>query len=91
MPERLEKLRATVQELESELQSLDTLDDEARALLREAADEIHSVLEEKDPSKPAPESLTERLTHSAQEFEAEHPTLSGVVNRIVEVLRQMGI
>ncbi len=91
MPERLEKLRTTLHELEAELESLDSLDTESRALLEEAAAEIHAALREKDPQQLEPTSLTDRLRTAVQDFEADHPTLAGVVNRIADALGQMGI
>jgi len=90
MPERIEKLRATVTELEAELASLTELDDPTRALLEEAVSELQATL-----SKPAaeiePQSLTERLTESAEAFEKSHPTLYGIVKRTIDALAQMGI
>ena len=41
MPEKIQKLRTLVDELEQELQGVESLDDESRSMLKEAADEIH--------------------------------------------------
>ena len=43
MPERAEQLKAAVAELESQLASLDSMDEETRGLLVEAVDEIQQA------------------------------------------------
>ena len=90
MPERIEKLRATVTELEAELASLAELDDATRALLEEAVSELQAALS-KSAADIEPQSLTERLTESAEAFELSHPTLYGIVKRTIDALAQMGI
>ena len=91
MPERKEKLRETLNELEAELQSLESLDPETRAMLAEAATEIQAALHKEDGDDLEHHSLTERLRDAVQEFEADHPTLAGVLNRVIDALGQMGI
>ncbi|MCA9123465.1 MAG: DUF4404 family protein [Planctomycetaceae bacterium] len=90
MPERIEKLRATVTELEVELASLSELDAPTRALLEEAVGELQATLS-KQPVEIEPQSLTEQLTEAAKAFEHSHPTLSGIVHRTIDALAQMGI
>ena len=90
MPERIEKLRTTVTELEAELASLSELDDPTRALLEEAVSELQATLT-KQPAEIEPQSLTERLTEAAEAFESSHPTLFAVVKRTIDALAQMGI
>ena len=76
MPERKEKLRETVNELEAELQTMESLDPETRAMLAEAAAEIQAALQKEDADQDEHHSLTERLRDSVHEFEADHPTLA---------------
>ncbi|HRX78095.1 MAG TPA: DUF4404 family protein [Pirellulaceae bacterium] len=90
MPERIEKLRATVTELEAELASLAELDEPTRALLEEAVSELQATLA-KQPAEIEHQSLTERLSESAEAFESSHPTLYGLVKRTIDALAQMGI
>jgi vacuolar-type H+-ATPase subunit I/STV1 len=90
MPERIEKLRATVTELEAELASITELDDPTRALLEEAVSELQATLQ-KQPAEIEHHSLTERLHESAKAFESSHPTLYGIVSRTIDALAQMGI
>ncbi|MDA1054338.1 MAG: DUF4404 family protein [Planctomycetota bacterium] len=90
MPERIEKLRAMVTELEAELAALTELDDATRALLEETVSELQATLS-KQPAEIEHQSLTERLTESAEAFESSHPTLFGIVKRTIDALAQMGI
>ena len=90
MSDRLEKLRATLHELEAELRDIDSLDDATRKELAEAAVEITTVLtrgERSDETDRVAGTLRERL----QEFEASHPQLAMVVGRLIDGLGQLGI
>jgi polyhydroxyalkanoate synthesis regulator phasin len=90
MPERINKLRATVTELEAELAGLSEVDDETRAVLEEAVREIQDALHEQ-PETLEHQTLSDRLRDAAKDFEASHPTLYGVVTRTIDALAQMGI
>ena len=90
MPERIEKLRATVSELEAELASLSELDDETRNLLEDTVNDLQAKLA-KHPDEIEPHSLTERLREVAEAFETSHPNLYGIVSRTIDALAQMGI
>lgn len=90
MPQQIAKLRATIAELERELASLSELDDETRALLTEAASELQEALG-RQPHKIRQPLLTERLQSAAEEFETSHPTLFGIVTRMIDSLAQLGI
>jgi hypothetical protein len=93
MSDRIEKLRATLHELEGELRALDAadnLDDSTRTLMAEAALEIATVLthgERTEQTDQVEGSLRERLT----DFEASHPQLAMVVGRLIDGLGQLGI
>lgn len=93
MSERLEKLRATLHELEGELRELDAsdkLDDSIRELMAEAALEIATVL-----TRGARTNETDRVEGSLRErlvdFEASHPQLAMVIGRLIDGLGQLGI
>jgi chromosome segregation ATPase len=90
MPDRLEKLRATLHELEAELRDIDSLDDDTRKELAQAAVDIAETLtrgERSDQTDRAEGSLRDRL----QEFEASHPQLAMIVGRLIDGLGQLGI
>ena len=93
MPDRLEKLRATVLELERQLQDPSDLDPAARELLTAAARDIQTALSQAEPSQTSAgdASLTSRITDAARQFETEHPTLAGLLERIADGLAQLGI
>lgn len=91
MPERIEKLRALLDELEHELHGVESLDDESRSMLKEAAAEIETALQAEDVSEIEHQTLSDRLNDAVSEFESSHPTIYAVVNRMVDVLGQMGI
>jgi len=91
MPERIEKLRTLLDELEQELHGVESLDDELRTMLREAAEEIQTALQAEDVTSMEHQTLSARLNDAVSEFVSSHPTLYAVVNRMVDVLGQMGI
>ncbi len=91
MAEKLEKLRAAVEELERELHSLEELDPETRQLLEEARLEIQEALAREEPEALANGPLGSRLAQVARRFEATHPTMAGVLERLVNGLAQLGI
>jgi hypothetical protein len=91
MSEQHEELTATVKELEGELHSLQSVDDETRAILKELLDEIRVVLHEDNTEDTHSQSMMERLNHAAHEFEAAHPTVAGTLNRLIDGLGQIGI
>lgn len=91
MTEPIDKLRATVTELENELRSIETFDAEARAVLEQAVLDILLALHKAAPGQPAPQSLVDRLHAAAQEFEDSHPTVTGILSRLIDGLGQMGI
>ena len=91
MPERIEKLKAIVNELEAELESLETVDAQAQHVLEEALDELRQALGKKDADAIESESLVDRLSTAEAEFQVSHPTISGLVLRMINALGQLGI
>lgn len=90
MSDRLDKLRSTLRQLETELAALGTLDDATREQLAAACEEMASSLRRGQPtstSLEAEDSVQGRLA----DFEASHPQLAGVVTRLLDGLAQLGI
>lgn len=83
------KLRATVAELEKELDSAE-LDDQSRQRLRQAVQDIRAALHEDEVGLQS-QSLIQRLSEVTAKFEGSHPELTSVVARLVDGLAQMGI
>ena len=91
MPERIEKLKAIVKELEAELESLDTVDAQSQQVLEDALDDLRTALGKKDTSSLQSESLVDRLRTAEEDFQVSHPTISGLVLRMINALGQLGI
>lgn len=95
MPDRLEKLRATLHELEAELKGIDSLgsdslDEATRKELAEAAVEITMVLTRGQRGEQT-DQVTGSLREHLEEFEASHPQLALIVGRLIDGLGQLGI
>ena len=91
MPDRLERLRTTLSDLEQELAELDSLDAETRAILDLASREIHAALQKSEHPFPGHPTLVARLTSAAERFEVSHPNVAGVLHRMIDALGQLGI
>jgi hypothetical protein len=90
MAQTSDKLRSTLKELEAELSSADSLDDETREQLASAIAEIAATLrrgKRSETTRRAEASLQNRLT----DFEASHPQLAIIVGRLLDGLAQLGI
>lgn len=90
MADRLDKLRATLAELEQELRAIDSLDDPTREVLADAAAEISATLrrgKRSDHTRQVETSLQGQLA----DFEASHPQLAGILARLIDGLGQLGI
>jgi len=91
MAERIEKLKGIVQQLEDELESLDTIDAQSERVLQDALDDLRNALGERDEASLASDSLAERLRSAEAEFQVSHPTVSGLVLRVIHTLGQFGV
>ena len=78
---------ALLAELHVRLKRARSLDPEARKLLTTVARDIENALANDDPSSVAAEPV-EAL---AVRFEAEHPSLAGVLRQIMDTLGKAGI
>jgi len=88
MAERDDRLRTLLAEVVAEVRTIQTADDATRRRLEEAATEIIQALHRVETDGGGDgESLRNRLV----EFEASHPNLAAVVNRLIDMLGQMGI
>ncbi|MBX3412344.1 MAG: DUF4404 family protein [Pirellulales bacterium] len=90
-----DKLRATLADLRTQLDEVDALDPEARALLNSTLEEIHATLERRgaggSASSEEQESLVQGLRDAVDRFEGSHPTLAGAVGSVIDALGRMGI
>ena len=81
------EMDALLAELHVRLKRARSLDPEARKLLTTVARDIENALANDDPSSVAAEPV-EAL---AVRFEAEHPSLAGVLRQIMDTLGKAGI
>jgi len=81
------ELRTLLAELHGRLEDAEALDPEARKLLMTVAHDIEKALAKDDAGAVAPEPV-EAL---AVRFEAEHPSLAGVLRQIMDTLAKAGI
>jgi len=88
MSEEHAALRETLSRLHEQIAGHD-LDEQERALLRDALQELEGTLEGTPSEEES--SLGDRLSELAQEFEESHPTLSETVGRVVDALANLGI
>jgi hypothetical protein len=83
-------LKETLDELREALEAPDDLDEELRAELRSAAQEILEALDP-DHERELSGSLRERLTNALESFEKSHPKITETVGRLADALSDMGI
>jgi hypothetical protein len=82
-----EDLRALLAQLHERLRSARSLDPESRGLLATVARDIEHALENDDADAVA----TEPVKTLAVRFEADHPSLAGVLRQIMDTLGKAGI
>jgi hypothetical protein len=80
-------LDVLLEELHKRLKQARSLDPEARKLLTTVASDIETALENDDASGVA----TEPVAALAVRFEADHPSLAGVLRQIMDTLGKAGI
>ena len=94
MTEPSELLRATLDELHEQLESVEAGDPEVQTLLRGAIEDLQSALDasgEREASQSADETIVERFEEAAAYFEESHPVLAGTLRKLMEALSQLGI
>ena len=88
---REEQLRQMLEQLHTELERADTIDDRSRELLRGVLGDIEDLLERKQKRGTPPESIVARLREAVRAFETTHPTLTDTIGRVADTLAGMGI
>ncbi len=86
------ELRELLEQLHTEIEQTDAVDDRARELLRHLNGDIRELL---DRSEHAPlrarASTVRRLEESIRELEVSHPTLTGMLSKLLATLSNAGI
>jgi hypothetical protein len=90
MPKK--QLRELLDQLDLELDTVHRLDESGREKMKALRAEMQQVLERTAPERAAEdEGLLDRLREARDEFGAEHPALTRLLNRIAQTLSNMGI
>lgn len=91
MPERVEKLRTLAQELAAELDASTTSDPQSRESLAAIVGDLRAALDRVDVEPIESDTLAARFRAAEAEFQVSHPTISGLVLRMIDALGQLGI
>ena len=81
-------LREQLEQLASEIDQL-TIDDQRKAQLQALVARVEQQLATDDDEEPR--DLRDQLEEAVSQFEAEHPTLTGVMRRVLMTLSSMGV
>jgi len=77
-------------ELQLEIAKLDSANAATKTRLEQLAIKVERQLEYPDEQANT-SSLLEQIEHSIEEFEVEHPQLTGILGRVMHALSNMGI
>ncbi len=91
MPERVEELKSLVNELEAALETLDSADAKSQQTLAETLRDLRAALDKVDSEPIASDTLVARFRTAEEDFQVSHPTVSGLVLRMIDALGQLGI
>jgi hypothetical protein len=86
-----EKLREQLQALHTELQQVETLDDNEREMLQGLARDVQEVLHGEADRNQHYGPLSERLRETVAQVEASHPRATMLMRQIIDQLAYMGI
>jgi hypothetical protein len=85
-------LRDLLQGVHDELQSIESVDEKSRALLRDLGTDIRGLLERSgDGDIQTDESILEHFRTAMQHFEITHPKLTMALSEMITALNNAGI
>lgn len=86
------ELRKLLEQLHSEIEHTETVDEKGQVMLRDLAEHIRALLarSESGALAPRPRSL-EGLEASIEHFEISHPTLTATLSQLLRILGNAGI
>jgi hypothetical protein len=87
------ELGKLLEQLHSEIEHTESIDEKGRERLRDLATDIGDLLARSDDEQVQPQaaSLLERLEDSISYLEVTHPTLTQTLSRVLETLSNAGI
>jgi len=83
-------LKKSLQSLQDELDKLNGSDETVKQRITHLIDEVELQLANPENTDQK-DSLIEKLQYSIEQFEVEHPRITGIMNRIMMTLSDMGI
>lgn len=83
------ELRRLLSELESTIDTIDTVNAPAREKLSQLSSAVETHLNAHE--KPETESLIEEIKSAVSEFEGDHPVATSLLNNIATTLSSLGI
>ena len=87
-----QELRKLLEQLHTEIEHTQSVDDTGRALLRDLGSDIRELLARSDADQSqAKQSLFGRLEESISYLEVTHPTLTNTIAQLMESLSNAGI
>ena len=86
-----DELRNALEGLHAQLGETSDVDDDTRQLLISVTADIERVLADDSPSPEVDESLTQRLEDAMRQFDADHPMIGGLLQRLSDGLANLGI
>lgn len=87
-----QKLNLTLKQLHDELLAIELVDADDRRRLRQLMADVKSLLDqEEEPPLSRVQQLAGQLGENLRHFEVSHPTVTGVMDRTINMLARMGI
>jgi peptidoglycan hydrolase CwlO-like protein len=84
-------LEEKLQQLQSQLQQIELVDENKRQTLEKLMVDIQELLEQEEKGTQKYKRLGEGLRESVVQFEATHPTATMLMGQTIDILVQMGI
>ena len=85
------KLESALDDLQSQLDEMRSLDPDLAAHLGSTIDQAKAVLAGRPTEQDEHRSMIDQLKDAVLKYEASHPTLAGNIGSVIDALGQMGI
>jgi predicted nucleic acid-binding Zn-ribbon protein len=86
-----QQLREQLENLHTELQGVESLNDDERKLLQDLTRDVQEVLARDDEHTEHYSGLGERMKETVAQLEASHPKITLLMRQIIDQLAFMGI
>jgi hypothetical protein len=87
-----QELRELLEQLHSEIENTETVDEKGQELLRDLGTDIGELLERSQGSRvQAHPSTIQRLEDTIDHLEITHPTITLILNKVLDTLSAAGV